>query len=59
MDSINTKQLSTAMDVLAQRIQAIQTAKTKGGSWQKAAKIELVTQHGSSVGSSGMLRLTQ
>lgn len=59
MDNINNKQLSSAMDILSQRIQAIQVAKGKSGSWDKAAKIELVVQHQSTAASSGLLRLTQ
>jgi hypothetical protein len=58
MDSINARKLETAMDVLAQRIAAIQAAKAKGGSWEKAAKIELTLPAGQSAASSGLLRLT-
>ena len=41
MDLINPRTLEEAMDVLAQRIVAIQQAKKKGGSWEKAESIEL------------------
>ena len=58
MDSINARKLETAMDVLSQRINAIQAAKAKGGSWDKAAKIELTLPPGQSSASSGLLRLT-
>ena len=59
MDAINQNQLATCMDILAQRIQAIQAAKAKGGSWEKAAKIELALPQGALAGYSGLLRLTQ
>ena len=35
MDCINRKEIARAMDVLAQRILAVQQAKKKGGSWEK------------------------
>eukprot|EP00972_Heterocapsa_arctica_P038296 5638102-Heterocapsa_arctica.AAC.1 len=59
MDNINNKKLSSAMDILSQRIQAIQVVKGKSGSWDKATKIELVVNHQSTAASSGLLRLTQ
>ena len=59
MDAINQNQLATCMDVLAQRIQALQAAKQKGGSWEKAAKIELAVPQAALAGSSGLLRLVQ
>ena len=58
MDSINSRQLATAMDTLAQRLQALQSAKAKGGSWEKASKIELTSTGGSLAGASGLQRLT-
>ncbi|CAK9030997.1 unnamed protein product [Durusdinium trenchii] len=36
MDAVNRKEIARAMDILAQRILAIQQAKRKGGSWEKA-----------------------
>ena len=57
MDSINRREISRAMDVLAQRILAVQQAKRKGGSWEKAEAIELVPS-GASLASSSMLALT-
>ncbi|CAE8604573.1 unnamed protein product, partial [Polarella glacialis] len=42
MDSINRREMVQAMDVLSQRIVAIQLAKRKGGSWDKAELVELV-----------------
>lgn len=57
MDSINRKEIERAMDILAQRILAIQQAKRKGGSWDKAEAIELIPG-GTSLASSSMLALT-
>ena len=54
MDSINRKEIERAMDILAQRILAIQQAKRKGGSWDKAEAIELIPG-GTSLASSSML----
>ena len=58
MDAINSKQLAYAMDVLSQRIQSIQAAKTKNGSWEKSQRTELAVEPGAIASSSGMLRLT-
>ena len=58
MDPTNARKLETAMDVLAQRINAVQATKSKGGSWEKAAKIELTLLPGQTSSSSGLLRLT-
>ena len=58
MSHTNRRQLSQAMDVMAQRLLAIQSAKTKkGSSWEKAAAIELVPSS-NSVGASNMMALT-
>ena len=57
MDSINRKEIARAMDILAQRILAVQQAKRKGGSWDKAEAIELIPS-GNSLASSSMLALT-
>ena len=58
MDMINVGDLETAMDVIAQRIMAIQKAKSAGSDWKKAEALELVV--GNSFGlPGGMLRLTQ
>ena len=59
MDCINARRLASAMDVLAQRVNAIQVAKGAGGSWEKAARIELTLPSGANTTSSGLLRLTQ
>jgi hypothetical protein len=58
MDLINMGTLAECMDTLAQRIVAIQQAKKKGGSWEKAESIELVTGPSSGAAASGLLRLT-
>ena len=57
MDSINRREIARAMDILAQRILAVQQAKRKGGSWDKAEAIELIPS-GNSLASSSMLALT-
>lgn len=57
MDCINRREISRAMDVLAQRILAVQQAKRKGGSWEKAECIELIPS-GSALASNAMLALT-
>ena len=57
MDAVNRKEIARAMDILAQRILAIQQAKRKGGSWEKAESIELIPS-GTSLASSSMLALT-
>jgi len=48
MDAINRREVQQAMDILSQRILAIQLAKRKGGSWEKAEAVELIA------GSSGL-----
>jgi hypothetical protein len=58
MDLINLKDLEVAMDVLSQRILAIQRAKAKGGSWEKGEMIEL-TPGGGGCMAAGLLKLTQ
>ena len=42
MDAINRVEIQQAMDILSQRILAIQLAKRKGGSWEKAEAVELI-----------------
>ncbi|CAE8597891.1 unnamed protein product, partial [Polarella glacialis] len=51
MDSINRREVAHTMDVLSQRIVAIQLARRKGGSWDKAELVELVPS-GNTVGTS-------
>ncbi|CAE7221804.1 unnamed protein product [Symbiodinium sp. CCMP2592] len=57
LDSVNRREIERAMDILCQRILAIQVAKMKGGSWEKAEAIELVNTQ-KSLASSSMLALT-
>lgn len=57
LDAVNRRELATALDVLCQRILAIQAAKCKGGSWEKAEQIEL-TDSRKTLASSSMLALT-
>eukprot|EP00439_Symbiodinium_sp_Y106_P038441 s3251_g4.t1 len=40
LDSVNRREIARALDILCQRIQAIQAAKMKSGSWEKAEAIE-------------------
>lgn len=57
LDNVNRKEIARAMDTLCQRIIAIQAARAKGGSWEKAEALELInTQR--SLASSSMLALT-
>ena len=57
LDAVNRKEIARALDVLCQRILAIQSAKAKGGTWEKAEAIELVTSQ-KSLASNAMLALT-
>ena len=57
LDHINRREIARALDVLCQRIVAIQQAKAKGGSWEKAEALELVTNQ-RSLAASSMLALT-
>ena len=45
LDLVNGNDLEAALDVLAQRILAVQRAKQKGGSWEKAAGLFLLPQN--------------
>ena len=57
VDLCSRGDLSALMDVLCQRILAVQQAKQKGGTWEKAMNIELVSGDGAAAAPSGMLRL--
>ena len=57
MDSVNRQEISHAMDVLCQRLLAIQRAREKGSSWDKAMALELIP-HGASLATGSMLQLT-
>ena len=41
-DAIQADRLEEAMDLITMRIHALQSAKAKGGSWDKAQKLELI-----------------
>jgi len=58
MDQINQDTLPTAMDIASQRVLAIQKAKCKGGSWEKAGNVELVVPPGEMQTAAGMQKLT-
>lgn len=57
LDAVNRREIAQAMDILCQRILAIQAGKTKGGSWERAEAIELVNNT-KTLASSSMLALT-
>ena len=57
MDSLQRKEIEIVVDVMAKHIIAIQQAKSKGGSWEKAQKLELVAPDGAGAMPSGMARL--
>ena len=57
MNAINRKEISRAMDLLAQRILAIQLAKQTNGSWDKAMGIELIPSGNCLATAAGMLAL--
>jgi hypothetical protein len=56
-DMVNTRRPAEALDCIAQRILAIQAAKSTGGSWEKASKLELVNEPGSSSLTGGLQTL--
>ena len=58
MDCLNRAEIARAMDVLAQRLLALQCAKAKkGGSWEKAEALELIPSSGASMLPGGMASL--
>ena len=58
MDAINRRELATAADILVSRLVALQFAKRKGGSWEKAAKLELIPEPGTEYGPAGLSGLS-
>lgn len=58
VDLMNSDDLSAAMDVMTQRIAAIQRAKSKSCSWEKAENLELVVGPQLSTAAGGLLRLS-
>jgi hypothetical protein len=57
IDYINDDRLAEALDVLSQRVLAIQGAKSTGGSWEKSSKLELTNEPGSSSLTGGLHKL--
>jgi len=57
IDHVNKDQMAEALDTMAQRVVAIQAAKRKGGTWEKAEAAELLPGTGSAVVPGGMLSL--
>lgn len=58
MDHINRQEVASAMDVLAQRVLSIQAAKTKGGSWERAERMELLPSSATALAPGAMLQLS-
>ena len=58
IDRVNRREISQALGTLCQRVLAIQCAKRKGSSWEKAETLELIRGAGSSLASGGMNALT-
>ena len=56
---VNAGDLAKALDVVVMRLQALQNAKRKGGSWEKASEKELIPLAGGSmVGPAGLTSMT-
>ena len=43
LDLVQRDEIAHALDVLVMRLQALAAAKKKGGSWEKASKVELIS----------------
>ena len=54
---VDPEDVEAAMDILTQRILAIQAARQKGGTWEKAEKIGLIGGSGTSLAASSLLSL--
>ena len=57
MDCVNNREMAQAMDIMTQRITALQKAKAKGGSWDKAGNLELVMGGSEAPAPGGFARL--
>ena len=57
MDKLQGDDVAGAMDVMTQRLLAIQTKNQKGQTWEKAEKLELIAGSSGSTASSAMLSL--
>ena len=58
LDSVNRGDIATALDIVVMRLQALQRAKMKGGSWEKAAKIELIPEAAGETLAAGIAAIT-
>eukprot|EP00974_Lingulodinium_polyedra_P050273 4834505-Lingulodinium_polyedra.AAC.1 len=58
MDAISQDKLSQAMDILAMRIESVIHAKSKGGSWDKSQRAELIAMPGEDLRPAGLSGLT-
>lgn len=54
LDAVNRSEVSTALDIIVMRLQALQAAKRKGGSWDKASKVELIPEPGADMMAAGV-----
>ena len=57
LDHVNRREIARALDIIVQRIVAIQSARQKGGTWEKAENLELINSQ-RTLASSSMLALT-
>lgn len=46
LDHVNRGDLSEALDTIVMRLHALAAAKVKGGSWEKASRLELIAPPG-------------
>ena len=53
-DAVQKRDAERALDVLVMRVQALQRAKAKGGSWEKASRIELIAEAGAEMSATGV-----
>ena len=58
LDSDNNLDVEGALDILVQRVRAIQSAKSTTGNWEKTSRLELIEEPGSSAITEGLFRLT-
>ena len=54
VDLVNKDNVAQALDVIVMRVQAIQKAKSKGGDWEKASKLELISEPGTEMLPAGL-----
>ena len=57
IDHLNLGEAAQALDVLTQRVLAIQIAKQKGGSWERAERIEMIPPGSTLLAPSGVTQL--